>query len=470
MECPRCEIDVSEHQKFCHECGEALTPPRADPVDAPDGIEVDVSTTQLAVAEPLDPPEIIDTAPEGPAADVTEPFDAIAVPTEPLEPIATPTEALDTTTDSTATADAIDAAAPTEPLETVAGSPPIDSPPIDEVDTESTERFETFAPPVTARVPAVFDGHDDLAEYPMPREPFRIRAIFLLAVFGAAAMLMSIVADVIDIRTTRPAPGITTGVRTLEDLGSDLGLAGFVGTAVMVIGGLLACFGLRWGAGLAGGAGLALAGWAGLTIGLAELPIAISESITRTSSLEFTLRVTRDLGWWLIVGVGAVGFVVFLASLRLVSSAGRPALNPLVAAVTAVAMVVLAFGPLVPVNDAVFADNFRSVDPTRDLPAAFFAGRLGQVGLIALAGVVGMLIVRSYGLGLAAGGVSVPLWLWIASLAELGSNPVGIADRNPGADDTVPHAVTTVGMVAALVLLVVAAGLATYRLNRSNAD
>ena len=120
--------------------------------------------------------------------------------------------------------------------------------------------------------------------------------IFLLALFGAAAMLMTIVADVIDIRTTRPAAGITTGARTLDDLGSDLGLAGFIGTAIMVIGGLLACFGLRWGAGLAGGAGLALAGWAGLTIGLAELPIAIAESITRTSSIQFTLRVTRISG------------------------------------------------------------------------------------------------------------------------------------------------------------------------------
>jgi hypothetical protein len=161
-----------------------------------------------------------------------------------------------------------------------------------------------------------------------------------------------------------------------------------------------------------------------------------------------------------------IGVVVFLASLRSIGDGGRPALNPLVAAITAVAMVVLAVGPLVPVGGAVFADNFRSVDPTRDLPAAFFAGRLGQVGLIALAGVAGMLIVRSYGLGLAAGGISVPLWLWIASLGQIGPNPVGIADRNPGSSDTVPHAVTTVGMVATIVLLVLAAGLATYRLNR----
>ena len=326
---------------------------------------------------------------------------------------------------------------------------------------------EAFAPPVTAEIPAVFDGHGDLADYPTPREPFQIRIVFLLAIFGAAAMLMAIVADVIDLRTTRPTPGIATGPQSLDDLGSNLAVAGFIGTALMVIGGLLTCFGLRWGAGLAGGAGLAVAGWAALSIGLAEFPIAVAESITRTSSVQFTLRVTRDLGFWLIVGIGVIGLIVFLASLRSIGSGGRPALNPLVAAITAVAMVVLAFGPLVPVNDAVFADNFRSVDPNRDLPAAFFAGRLAQVGLIALAGVVGMLIVRSYGLGLAAGGASVPLWLWFTSLGEIGSNPVGIAEMNPGADSTVPHAVTTVGMVATLALLVVAAGLATYRLTRS---
>jgi hypothetical protein len=403
MVCPRCGIGVSEHQKFCHDCGAAIAWPQpavsADPV---------TSSSDDAVTEP-----IATTEPD----EITERVDLVTT-TEmaELEP-------------------------PTEPL-TVTG------------------------PGDTAEMPALFDGHDDLVEYPPAREPFRLRMIFLLALFGAAAMLMSIVADVIDIRTTRPAPGITTGVRTLEDLGTDLGLAGFLGAAIMIVGGLLACFGLRWGAGLAGGAGLACAGWAALTIGLAELPIAVAESITRTSSIEFTLRVTRDLGWWLIVGVGVIGSVVFVASLRSIGSGGRASLNPLVAAITAVAMAVLAFGPLVPVNDAVFADNFRSVDPTRDLPAAFFAGRLGQVGLIALAGVVGMLIVRSYGIGLAAGGLSVPLWLWIASLAEVGSNPVGIAYRNPGADDTTPHAVTTTGMVASIVLLVVAAALATARLNR----
>jgi hypothetical protein len=420
MVCPRCGIDVSEQQKFCHDCGAPIVLP-----------------------EPSDDP--------------TEPVETVELPTEPVETIQPPTEPFETIQP------------PTEPFETVEAAPPTETtafaPPTEPIAT-TTSATTTSATTTTAEMPALFDGQNDLTEFPPAREPFRFRMIFLLALFGAAAMLMTMVADVIDIRTTRPAAGITTGVRTLEDLGSDLGLAGFIGAAVMVIGGLLACFGLRWGAGLAGGAGLALAGWAGLTIGLAELPIAIAESITRTSSIEFTLRVTRDLGWWLMAGVGVIGAGVFVASLRSIGSGGRAALNPLVAAITAVAMVVLAFGPLVPVNDAAFADNFRSVDPTRDLPAAFFAGRLGQVALIALAGVAGMLIVRSYGIGLAVGGITVPLWLWIASLGQIGPNPVGIAERNPGADDTVPHAVTTVGMVASLVLLVLAAALATYRLNR----
>ena len=437
MVCPRCGIDVSEQQKFCHDCGAQIVLP--DPAEPVETLQPPTETVET-LQPPTEPIEVIQppTEPIDVLQPPTEPIDVVQPPTEPIEAIEAVTERIEVTPP----VETAGFAAPTEPNVAIA-------------DATST-----------AEMPALFDGQDDLVEYPPAREPFRIRVIFLLALFGAAAMLMTIVADVIDIRTTRPAAGITTGARTLDDLGSDLGLAGFIGTAIMVIGGLLACFGLRWGAGLAGGAGLALAGWAGLTIGLAELPIAIAESITRTSSIQFTLRVTRDLGWWLIVGVGVIGTVVFFASLRSIGSGGRAALNPLIAAITAVAMVVLAFGPLVPVNDAAFADNFRSVDPTRDLPAAFFAGRLGQVGLIALAGVAGMLIVRSYGIGLAVGGVSVGLWLWIASIGEIGPNPVGIAERNPGADDTVPHAVTTVGMLSSLALLMLAAGLATYQLNR----
>jgi hypothetical protein len=413
MKCPDCGGDVAEHSKFCSRCGRRIGPPLAPPT----AISADLPT------------ERVDTL-------ATEPVVVTDGPTIVLAD------------------DNVDAA----PGWTDTAPTPTASP------TAVYPVASTPTAGVTA--PIIFDGSDDLVDYPEEREPFRLRAMFVVALFAAAATLLAILADVIDIRTTRPTAGIATGVRTLDDLGSNLGLVAFSGAAVMVIGSLLACFGLRWGAGLAGGAGLALVGWAGLTIGLAELPIALTESVTRSSSESFTLSVTRDVGWWLIAAVGVIGLLVFALSIRMAGSGGRRALNPLIAAVTAVATVIVAFGPLVPVGDATFADNFRSTDPSQDLPAAFLAGRLGQVALIALVGVVGMLIVRSWGLGFAAGGLSVAAPMWLTSLTRLGDRPIGIADRNPGAITTVPHAVTTVGMASTLALLTVAAAFAAYRLNR----
>ncbi len=442
MVCPSCGIDIAENQKFCHECGAAI------PTTA---IDADLPTQPI----PVDPPPPLAEAPP-PVAEAPPSVSAAELTTSELAPptVAPPDTEVPTTEIPT----------PDTPPEIPTPDIPTEVPP---TEVPTTEIPTPDAPPVstTAEMPAMlFDGSADLADYPAPREPFRVRVEFILALFGAAGVLMTLVADVTDIRTTRPAAGIATGTTTLDGLGTSLGPAAIAGASVMVIGALLACFGLRWGAGLAGGSGLALVGWAGLTIGLAELPIAIAESITRTSTEEFTLRVTRDVGWWLVVGVGVIALLVFAISLRSIGTGGHRALNPIVAAMTAVATVVLAFGPLVPVGDAGFADNFRSPDPDRDLPTLFFTGRLGQVGLIALAGVVGLLIVRSYGLGLAAGGVSVAVVLWALSIGEVGSRPVGIADRNPGAADTVPHSVTTVGMVATLVLLAVTAGLAIVRL------
>ena len=484
MRCPSCAVDVAPHQRFCAECGAALTPPTA--------IGADLDT------QPIDTDAVR-------SADLdTQPIDADAVrsadfDTQPIDTDAVRSADLDTQpidTDAVRSADftdpsafdqpsVIDADLATQPIDAQRSESPFDQPPVTEpidqlpapswIDTTPTTPVVVGAFPEdavitrTEELPAVFDGSPDLGDYPAPREPFRLRVSFLLSLLAVGAMVMATVADVIDIRTTRPASGIDTGTRTLADLGSNLGMAGFIGVAVMVLGALASCFGLRWAAGLAGGAGLAVVGWAGLVIGLAELPIAVAESITRTSTESFTLRVTRDLGWWLAVVVGALGLLVFVAALRLAGSGGRRALNPIVAALTALATVILAAGPLVPVGSAVFADNFRSTDPDRDLPTAFFAGRLGQVALIAFAGVAGMLIVRSFGLGFAAGGVSVATWMWVSSIAELGDDPVGIAMSNPGSASTVPHAVTNVGMVATIVLLLVAAVMAAWRLNRDAA-
>jgi hypothetical protein len=480
MYCPSCGQRVEENQKFCAECGRPL----ARITDPTEAIPVASSPAAPTEAPPADPPEAPPAAApadptDGQPAAITDQLAALpaeelpdiaALPTQEIaarEPIPDPHWGVPTG-EVPVVSPAPDAPTPTDEVPTLvtAAPPPVDVfattqipfQPLDPANTATGEKPDE----ITDEIPELFDGSGDLYEYPPGRDPFTVKLVFILAFFGAIAVLMTAVADIIDIRTSAPVDGIATGVRTLDTLGTNLAVAGFLGATVMALGGLLACFGFRWGAGLAGGAGLALTGWAAMVAGLAELRIASAESITRqTTDLAFTLKVTRDLGFWLIVAVAAIGLLVFLASLRSIGTGGRPPLNPWIAALGAVAGVVLVAGPLLPEGTATFANNYSSASPIFDLPTVYFAGRLIQLALLGGTIVFGLLIVRAYGLGLAAGGVSVALWMWISSLLDLGTFPLGIAAGNFGASNATPHAVTTVGMSLTLLMLVVSAVLAT---------
>ena len=437
MYCPSCGQRVEENQKFCAECGHSLVrvtdPTEAIPVEGLPDIAA-LPTQEISVRAPIPDPHW--GVPTG---------EIPLVATEPDAPAPTPTDEVPSLV--TAAPPPVDVFATTQ----------IPFQPLDPANTATGDEPDE----ITDEIPELFDGSGDLYEYPPGRDPFKFKLVFILAFFGAIAVLLTAVADIIDIRTSAPVDGIATGVRTLDTLGTNLAVAGFFGATVMVLGGLLACFGFRWGAGLAGGAGLALTGWAAMVAGLAELHIAPAESTTRqTIDLAFTLKVTRDLGFWLIVAVAVIGLLVFLASLRSIGTGGRPALNPWIAALGAVAGVVLVAGPLLPEGTATFANNYRS-GALRDLPTVYFAGRLIQLALIGGAIVFGLLIVRAYGLGLAAGSVSVAFWMWLSSLLDLGTFPLGIAAGNFGASNATPHAVTTVGMSLTLLMLTVSAVLAT---------
>jgi hypothetical protein len=440
MYCASCGLDVEENQKFCANCGHSLAgitdptqtvPLVLSPADELPDIAA-LPTQEILARTPIPDPDW-----GMPSGDVS------LTPAAPLPPPPTSTDEVPTLI--TAAAPPVDVFATTQiPVQPV------------------SDAHATVTGEITDEVPALFDGSGDMFEYPPGRGLFKVRLVFILAFFGAIAVLMTSVADIIDIRTSAPVDGIATGVRTLDAIGTNLAVAGFAGATVMVLGGLFACFGFRWGAGLAGGAGLSLTGWAALAAGLAELRIASAESITRqTTDLEFTLKVTRDLGFWLIVAVAAIGLIVFLASLRSFGTGGEPSLNPWIAALGAVAGVVLVAGPLLPEGNATFANNYRSASPIFDLPTVYFAGRLTQLALIGVAVVFGLLIVRAYGLGLAAGGVSVALWMWASSLLDMGTDPLDIAAGNFGASNSTPHAVTTAGACLMLLMLVVSAVLAT---------
>ena len=264
------------------------------------------------------------------------------------------------------------------------------------------------------------------------------------------------------IATDATTPTFETGDWLVGDLGSNLQFAGLIGVGALLVGAVVAGFGIRWGAGLAGGAGLALAGWAALVIGLVEQPLqAATIAVEAPTTESFTITITRDLGYWLLLATIVIGGAVFVVSLAYAGNDGRSGLNPWIAALGAVSALIAAGGPLVPEGAATFRNNWSSAGGTFDQPTAYLAGRLAQVALLALAGVIGFLQVRRWGLGVAIGGMLPVVWLAVTALLELGDSPVGPAFANPGDADGDLHAVTVVGMTA-LVGLAIVAVIAAY--------
>jgi hypothetical protein len=179
------------------------------------------------------------------------------------------------------------------------------------------------------------------------------------------------------------------------------------------------------------------------------------------SEEQFTLTITRDMGYWLLIAAGAIGVVLFFASINDALGDRRPGLNPWVAALGALAAIVAAGGPLLPENLAVFSDNWYLVEGPGEPPALLLVGRIVQLGLLAFAGVVGFLCVRRWGLGLVVGGSLPIVWLAASTLFELTDSPVGPGFRNPGATDMHLHGVTIIG-VSALTAMSVLGIIAAY--------
>ncbi|MGH9134607.1 MAG: hypothetical protein ACRDZZ_11760, partial [Ilumatobacteraceae bacterium] len=170
----------------------------------------------------------------------------------------------------------------------------------------------------------------------------------------------------------------------------------------------------------------------------------------------FTITLTRDLGYWLMLASIVIGGAVFVVSLMYAGDDNRSGLNPWIAALGAVSALIAAGGPLVPQGAATIRNNWSSAGGTFDQPTAYLAGRLAQVVLLALAGVIGFLQVRRWGLGLAIGGMLPAVWLAATAMLEIGDSPVGPAFLNPGSTDGDLHAVTVVGMTALAGLAIVA--------------
>jgi hypothetical protein len=432
MFCHRCGVEVQPKQRFCGDCGVSLsgvTDPTKELLRPP----------SFGPADPLIKPSLTDQLP------VTQAVTGVVPTVNRSRRRGTPNAVYDFASD-----EPDDITHPTtRPAEVQSTAT---RQPVARTAEQVTTRHVRPAPAgqKTSEMPVV-----DPAD--LRRFRFRFGVVTGTAIVGALVALVGVFANAITITTDATSPTFEIGDWLVGDLGSNLQVGGLIGVVSMLVGAVVAGFGVRWGAGLAGGAGLAVAGWAALTIGLSEQKLQAATIAVRAPTTEsFTVTLTRDLGYWLLLAAIVLGGAVFVVSLLHAGNDNRSGLNPWIAALGAVSALVAAGGPLVPEGAATFRNNWSSAGGTFDQPTAFFAGRIAQVALLALAGVVGFLQVRRWGLGVAIGGMLPVVWLAATTLLELGDSPVGPAYDNPGTADGDLHAVTVVGLTALAGLAIVA--------------
>lgn len=296
------------------------------------------------------------------------------------------------------------------------------------------------------------------------RRRFRFSTLVLCGFAGAVVALASsfttavkITSDTRLIPTAEAPPAFRTGTWMLDDLADNMSIAVLIAAMLMVVGGVASGFGSRAGSGIAGGAGLAMAGLASVAIGLSEMPLETARQFAAVPNpQEFTLTLKHDVGFVLFVAAAALGVLVFFASINHAFGERRRGLNPWIAALGAVGTVAAVAGPTFPKGAAIFSDNWYLFPEPGSPTELLVAGRLVQLGLIAITGIVGYLCVRRWGLGLAIGGALPAVWLAVSSLFELTDNPIGPGYRNPGAVDSDLHGVTIIGFSAVVAIAILA--------------
>ena len=232
----------------------------------------------------------------------------------------------------------------------------------------------------------------------------------------------------------------------LNDFSSNLTIGVIVAAVLLIGGAALGATGRRVGAGLAGGAGLALAGAFGWVIGQVTALFDGQEVALLGGGGNFTLTTTQEVGFWFAAVAAGLGVLVFVLSLSSGGADGRPVINPAIGMLGALGTLAVVIGPLIPMNGAAFGDNFNNAL----IPPATLYLRLAVLALIGIGGLIGFLANRRWGYGMALGAISVGAIQWVTALSESGDYPLGIAGGNVGATDSVPHIVTTIGVVVML--------------------
>jgi len=277
--------------------------------------------------------------------------------------------------------------------------------------------------------------------------PFRATPLFVASTIAGA---LGVLASFLELFTIASDSAGSNSTVKVSDLFTNATISLVIAAAILVVGSAVGATGRRIGSGLAGGAGLALTGFAMLFVAVVVAAFDSAERQAREASSADTLTLTRELGFWVLVAAGVAGVVAFVLSLRDSAPDGRAPLSQGVGALGVLGTGAVMFGPLIPGNGSSFSDNF-SLDA---LPPAFLYLRLASLLLIGVCGIVGFLNRRRWGIGLALGGICIALWQWFTTFTEQGDSPAGIAFNNLGGSDNKPHVVTTVGIIVMVVAAV----------------
>ena len=322
MFCHRCGVEVQPKQRFCGDCGVSL-------IGVTDPTEELIRPSPAHAADPLISASFTDQLP------VTQAVTGVVPSVAHSRRRGGPKQVYDFASD-----EPDDITHPTvRPAPPIPPSPP--RPPVVVTAEQVTAKYAAPAPtgPKTLQMPLI-DPHDMGR---LRRFRFRFGVVSGTAVVAALVAVVGVFANVTAISTDATSPTFDTGDWLVGDLGSNLQVAGLVGIAALLVGAVGAGFGIRWGAGLAGGAGLALAGWAALVIGLAEQPLqAATTAVEQPTTESFTITLTRDLGYWLLLATIVLGGAAFVVSLVLAGNDGRSGLNPWIAALGAVSALIAA--------------------------------------------------------------------------------------------------------------------------------
>jgi hypothetical protein len=405
--CPTCGAETRQGQRFCMDCGALL--------DAGAAVS---PTTELPV---VDHPAIAPT--------VAVPLATAGTPV--VRPVAGPGAAVPLMSTTEAVAIKI---------------------------VEQTTPIPIGAPPAGAEAGGVVWRPLSVDPWPTPQSQPTIVGTPLrpvpLAILGLLAVVAGIVGSVATTGSYRFADG-THARFTLNDLRSNSLAVMLAACAVIVLGIALAIGHQRIGAGLAGGAAIAVAGLAAMDVAL--VVSALHES--RHSGLATgSVTITWEPGFYAIIATGVLALGAWVVALGAWREGGASA-HPLVAVIGVLAVITMIVGTLAPTGSQKWSDNLH-VPGFSELPSAL---RLIALGLMALGALVGFASRRRWALGMAVGSTAALAAQWIGAV-----NPPSPDHRGgpgiaitPLVDNAL--AVFAAGLAAVVLIAVVGFVVATWR-------